>query len=151
MKFTKSQNEKIRKSVWNYFQPIHEHLGRENSSSIHEIANTIQREVNLILNKEGKELFIAKVGGVIFNELMKPKKRHCNSLYIKGLGWFVDRKRTGHYFIIQTKAEADAITEHCQKLIISRQKNMHIRKIQYNQHLALPNQTNLQIPLSEPK
>ena len=55
MKFTKEQNKSMRNYLHDFFLPIHEHLGLENSSTSEEIADYIIKKVKLSIKGESEK------------------------------------------------------------------------------------------------
>jgi len=137
----KTERSKVRTELWNYFQPIHKHLGHENHSTLEEISQYIIKKCNIKISNEYEEVFFKDhiICKKIFEMLMNPKSKY----YIKGLVCEVVieknkngfRTHIGHYYIIKTKEEQKRINELNMKSIKARDNKRAIRVIETNEFL----------------
>ncbi|KKN58824.1 hypothetical protein LCGC14_0548300 [marine sediment metagenome] len=139
MKFTKEQNKSIKIQLWKYFQPIHKHLGLENSSDIEEITEHIIKKCRLSIKEYYKKLiFKGAISSKIFNILMNEKSPFyikgldCEVVYKKGNGL---QNRMGHYYIVKDKEDARRIKEKRDIGIRDRQKGSYMHDLHNKEFL----------------
>ena len=137
----KTERSKVRTELWNYFQPIHKHLGHENHSTSEEISQYIIKKCNIKISNEYEEEYFKHnlICYKIFALLMSPKSKY----YIKGLVCEVVieknkkgiRTGTGHYYIIKTIEEQKRIDQLNMKSIKARDNKRAIRLIETTEFL----------------
>ena len=133
MKFTKEQNRSIRNYLYDFFLPIHKHLGLENASTSEEIAENIIKKVKLSIRGESeKQIFRGMITTKIFELLMNEKSKR----YIKGLDCEVvyrknngNQNRVGYYYIVKSDEDLKRIQSVRDKEVKAREKGAYIHTL----------------------
>jgi signal transduction histidine kinase len=113
MKLNKKVSHKLNLYLWNYFQPLPEHLGDDNKVGIHKIVDDTIDNVHLGIGTSEFAVLWATdlISNRIHSKLMNPKSK----LYIRGLNCETHTntkaKREGYYYILATKKEQTRIKE----------------------------------------
>ena len=131
MKLSKEKQKQMRNVLWNYFQPIHKHLGFENSSTIYDIVKVIIKKCKLTFRNSSEEkIFRDSTSSRIFTLLMNNKSKY----YIKGLlcepiavGDKGVTRRLGHFYIAKTPDEIKRVKQLSTKLIDGRSNMLYLR------------------------
>lgn len=128
---TDDKRKRIRTNLWNYFQPIHKHLGFENSSTVYNIMDVLKKKCNLKFKNESEEtIFRNNITCKIFNSLMNNKSK----LYIRGLlcepisiSEKGKTRRLGHFYIVKDLTEIKRVKAISEKSISGRSNSVVIR------------------------
>lgn len=131
MKLSKDKQKQMRNVLWNYFHPMHEHLGFENSSTIYDIVKVIIKKCKLTFRNSSEEkIFRDSTSSRIFTLLMNNKSKY----YIKGLlcepiatGDNGVTRRLGHFYIAKTEDEIKRVKTLSTKLIDGRHNMLYLR------------------------
>jgi len=115
MRFEKRVRKQIVQNLWNYFQPMHEHLGEDKAVSIHQIADDIAEQVDIPIRDKKHKWFDADfrfyVSQLIHSKLMNKKSK----FYLRGLLCETRNgrgiRRVGFYYFVKTTQEKDRILE----------------------------------------
>ena len=143
MKLGKGKGKQIRRIIWNYFQPMYEHLGFENAKTIHQITNHVLKKVK-VANDHKKdcpyfnELFTQAVSAIIHVTVLNPKlskktgKHH--KLYLRGLLCETINESTGYplgyYYFPKDRDEHQRIKELSRQKLTANEIVFQLRVIQ---------------------
>ena len=114
MRYEKKVKQAIVSYVWNYFQPMHEHIGEEKAIDIRTLAQDTADNVSQIpvvdkRHKWFKKDFTNYVSHIIHEYLMKKKSKRylrglmCETRSGKGI------QRRGFYYFVQSTFERERI------------------------------------------
>ena len=116
MKLSKEKKRCVRLALYNYFQPLHKHLGFENSSTIFQIVKAITKRCRIkFANDDEERIFRETTTSKIFQTLMD---KQC-SYYLRGLQCELVG-RLGHFYFAKTEEEIRRVKQISTKVIDGR-------------------------------